>query len=123
MRFPTLVLTLAFAAAASVPAAAQAPTVANCPVFPANNVWNTPVDKLPVDAHSAAYVTTIGVSQPGHADFGSGLWDGGPIGIPFATVPGSQPKIAVTFDYTAAIQSRRTRPSKAAARRPATATC
>src|ERR1700690_1133604 len=99
MRFPTLVLTLAFAGAATFPAAAQGPTITGCPVFPANNVWNTPVDKLPLDAHSAAYVTTIGTSKSGHADFGSGLWDGGPIGIPFATVPGSQPKIAVTFDY------------------------
>jgi hypothetical protein len=34
-----------------------------------------------------------------HADFGSGTWDGGPIGIPYVDVPGSQPKVAVTFDY------------------------
>ena len=99
MRFPTLVLMLALAAAAPFQAAAQAPTVAGCSVFPANNVWNTPVDKLPVDANSAAYVTTIGAAKPGHPDFGSGLWDGGPIGIPFATVPGTQAKVAVTFDY------------------------
>jgi hypothetical protein len=33
------------------------------------------------------------------ADFGSGLWNGGPIGIPFTTVPGSQAKVNVTFDY------------------------
>ena len=99
MRFPTLILMLALAAAGPFSAAAQAPTVAGCPVFPANNVWNTPVDKLPVDANSAAYITTIGASKAGHADFGSGLWDGGPIGIPFATVPGSQAKVAVTFDY------------------------
>ncbi len=99
MRFSTLVLTLTVAAAVPFPGAAQAPAIAACPAFPANNVWNTPVDKLPVDAHSAAYVTTIGASKPGHPDFGSGLWDGGPIGIPFATVPGTQAKVAVTFDY------------------------
>ena len=34
-----------------------------------------------------------------HADFGSGLWDGGPIGIPYVTVPGTQPKVPVTFEY------------------------
>jgi uncharacterized protein (TIGR03437 family) len=99
MRFQTLALTVAWAVALPFFAAAQAPTVAGCPVFPANSVWNTPVPKLPVDANSAAYITTIGASKPGHPDFGSGLWDGGPIGIPFATVPGSQAKVAVTFDY------------------------
>ena len=34
-----------------------------------------------------------------HPDFGSGLWDGGPIGIPFVTVGGSQPKVPVSFEY------------------------
>jgi hypothetical protein len=31
------------------------------------------------------------------ADFGSGLWDNAPIGIPFVVVCGSQAKVAVTF--------------------------
>ena len=34
-----------------------------------------------------------------HADFGSGLWDGGPIGIPFVTVGRKQPRVPVSFDY------------------------
>ena len=68
-------------------------------LFPADNVWNTPVDGLPPDPLSEAYVATIGPSGDVHADFGAGLWDGGPIGIPFATVPGSQPRIPVAFDY------------------------
>jgi hypothetical protein len=34
-----------------------------------------------------------------HPDFGAGMWDGGPIGIPFVTVPGDQPRVSVTFDY------------------------
>jgi len=54
---------------------------------------------LPVDANSAAYVATIGASANVHADFGSGLWDGGPIGIPYVIVPGTQPRVPVTFDY------------------------
>ena len=33
------------------------------------------------------------------ADFGSGLWDGGPIGIPSVVVPATQAKVRVTFDY------------------------
>ena len=76
-----------------------APQVAGCAVFPADNVWNTPVDTLPVDANSDDYVATIGASAHVHADFGSGTWDGGPIGIPYTDVPGSQPKVAVTFEY------------------------
>lgn len=31
-------------------------------------------------------------------DFGSGLYEGRPIGIPFVTVPGTQPKVPITFD-------------------------
>ena len=34
-----------------------------------------------------------------HADFGSGLWDGGPIGIPYVTVPRGQKRVPVSFDY------------------------
>jgi hypothetical protein len=33
------------------------------------------------------------------ADFGSGTWDGGPIGIPFVVVPGSQQRVPVSFEY------------------------
>jgi len=75
------------------------PLINGCAVFPANNVWNAPVDQLPVDANSDRYVATIGPNAPAHPDFGSGLWDGGPIGIPYATVPGTQAKVNVTFDY------------------------
>ena len=75
------------------------PQISTCEVFPANNIWNTPVDTLPVDTNSAQYVATIGANAPGHPDFGSGLYDGQPIGIPYATVPGTQPKVNVTFQY------------------------
>ena len=51
-------------------------------------------------ANSAAYVSTIGTTRTMHPDFGAGLWDGGPIGIPFVTVPApDQPRVSVTFDY------------------------
>lgn len=82
--------------------AAQAapPSVENCQIFPADNVWNVPIDTLPVDSKSAAYVASIGSTSNVHADFGSGLWNGGPIGIPFITVPGSQPKVPITFYYS-----------------------
>jgi hypothetical protein len=70
-----------------------------CSIYPADHVWNTPIDSLPVHANSAALVTTIGAGRTFHADFGSGLWAGGPIGIPFLTVPGTQAKFPATFDY------------------------
>ena len=34
-----------------------------------------------------------------HADFGSGTYDGGPIGIPYVTVPAGQRRVPVSFDY------------------------
>jgi hypothetical protein len=71
----------------------------SCQLFPTDNIWNTPVDTLPVDANSNLYINTIGADGNVHADFGSGLWDGGPIGIPYTTVPGNQPKVDVSFDY------------------------
>lgn len=77
----------------------QAPPLGGCTVLPADNIWNTPIDQLPVSPSSSTYVTTIGAATGVHADFGSGLWDGGPIGIPFIVVPGTQPKYPATFDY------------------------
>jgi hypothetical protein len=74
------------------------PVLDGCPVFPADNIWNTRVDTLPLDANSAAYIATIGAGDNVHADFGSGLWDGGPIGIPYITVPAGQPLVDIVFD-------------------------
>ena len=78
---------------------AAAPSIAGCPVFTDNNVWNAPVDTLPVDPNSQNYTVAIGSGKGVHADFGSGTWDGGPIGIPYTIVNGTQPKVGVIFDY------------------------
>ncbi len=75
------------------------PTLAGCPMFPANNIWNARVDTLPIDPMSNTYINAIGANTTLHPDFGSGLWNGGPIGIPFNLVPGSQPLVPITFDY------------------------
>ncbi len=75
------------------------PVIAGCFIFPANNIWNTRVDTLPVDASSNVYINTIGANTGMHPDFGSGTWNGGPIGIPYATVPTAQPLVAMSFDY------------------------
>ena len=68
-------------------------------MFPADSHWHADVSRLPVHPKSATYVGSVGASRGLKADFGSGLWDGGPIGIPYTTVPGTQPKVAVSFDY------------------------
>lgn len=80
-------------------AAALTPTLAGCPVFPADNAWNRRVDQLPVARDSARLIRSIGLDAHFHADFGSGRWDGGPIGIPYIVVGGDQPRVSVTFDY------------------------
>ena len=81
-------------------AAPSAPKVGGCLVFPASNVWNRPVDTLPVAGDSAALIRSIGLDAAMHADFGSGLYDGSRIGIPYAVVRGkSTPKSRVRFDY------------------------
>jgi hypothetical protein len=97
-------LTAAFTAAVALalPATpAQGATVGGCPVFPPGNPWNQRVDSLPLHPNSDAIVRSIGRDDTMHADFGSGRWAGGPIGIPFVTVPGSQPKVPVSFQYAA----------------------
>jgi hypothetical protein len=90
----TIVLALGGSASAS-----RLPQAPECPVFPASNAWNQRVDRLPVASGSARVVTSIGVADHLHADFGSGLWDGGPIGIPVTVVRGTQPKQRVAFEY------------------------
>jgi hypothetical protein len=79
--------------------AGASPQIAGCPVFPASNPWNQRVDKLPVAPNSAEIIRSIGLDDPVHADFGSGLWEGQPIGIPYNVVSGSEPKVRVRFEY------------------------
>jgi hypothetical protein len=70
-----------------------------CTVLPADNPWNQRVDAAPVASTSA---TLIGAMQPGngfHADFGSGTYDGGPIGIPLTVVGKDQKRVPVRFEY------------------------
>lgn len=73
--------------------------IGGCPVLPSNNIWNTRVDTLPVLSNSSAMVNTIGANRGFHADFGSGTWDGGPIGIPFITVTSGQPSYPASFRW------------------------
>ena len=75
---------------------AMAQSVGGCALFPANNVWNTPIDTLPVHPNSAAFVNTMGAAKGLHPDFSAA----GSYGIPYIVVPGTQPKVQVTFQYS-----------------------
>jgi hypothetical protein len=76
------------------------PKVAGCPVFPASSPWNERVDTLPVAKGSATMIRSIGLDTSVHADFGSGLYDGSRIGIPYVVVHGAEtPKSKVSFEY------------------------
>ena len=69
-------------------------------MFPENNYWHADVSRLPLHASSAAWVNNIGASSHVHADLGSGLWDGGPIGIPWTSVGPGQPRVPMIFGYS-----------------------
>jgi hypothetical protein len=95
-----LAVVAALTLAAGVPAAgAPSLTTSGCPLFPPDNIWHADVSRLPVHPRSGAYLTAMGRGAGIHADFGSGTWEGGPIGIPYTVVPASQPKVPVRFGY------------------------
>ena len=88
--------------------AAPGATLANCPVFPASNVWNTDISKLPVDSRSAAWLRSMdSASTYLHPDFGPS--GGYPYGIPYNVVSSAHAMVRVHFQY-ASESDRRTYP-------------
>ena len=75
------------------------PAISDCLIFPEDNIWNTRVDHMPVDPNSDVYIETIGTDNRLKGDFGSGLWQGNPIGIPYNLVTNATPLSSVIFDY------------------------
>ncbi|MCC6245482.1 MAG: Ig-like domain-containing protein [Gemmatimonadaceae bacterium] len=67
-------------------------------LFPDNNPWNQPVDTAQVDPNSAAIIANIGATRAFHPDFGAN-WNGGPFGIPYVVVSGTQARVPVSFEY------------------------
>jgi hypothetical protein len=67
-------------------------------VFPADNPWNQDISSRPVDPVSERILRRIGLEKPLHPDFGT-VYQGAPNGIPFVVVPGTQPKVPVSFRY------------------------
>jgi hypothetical protein len=68
------------------------PVIGGCPVFPADNPWNQDVSRAPVDS-SHDYIGSLG-SMTLWPDFGGN----GQYGIPYVSVPSSEPLVPVSFD-------------------------
>ncbi|HKE28327.1 MAG TPA: malectin domain-containing carbohydrate-binding protein, partial [Bryobacteraceae bacterium] len=70
-------------------------SIAGCQILPANNVWNTRVDTLPLDPNSDTYVANIGPSANLFPDFWSI-----PGGMFLNVVSAGQPRVPVTVDQS-----------------------
>jgi hypothetical protein len=80
-------------------AAAPVPQAPHCRLPPRGFTLERRVDRLPVAPDSSAIVASIGSAAPVHADFGSGLYQGRPIGIPFDVVSRRTRRVRVRFTY------------------------
>lgn len=102
LRLPILIASIvAFSGAISPALAAGGQLLpgTHCQVFPPDNVWNTPVDGLPVDPHSSDWLAHMAAGSTDlHPDFGPG---GGasPYGFPVQiTAPGPR-LVKVHFQF------------------------
>ena len=71
--------------------AQSVPMIAGCHVFPEDNIWNQPVDTLPVDKSSALYIQTIGSNSQLHPDSDQGYGMAPPLAFPLLTYPAASP--------------------------------
>ena len=70
----------------------------NITIFPASHPLNTDISSASLDSRSAAIIALLATGNPHiKADFGAGLYDGAPIGIPYSVVCNSQPKVPILF--------------------------
>ena len=99
--FRTAFLALALLAAAAAGPVANGPLPGPFPLFPATNWWNLDISSAPVDPNSAAFLTFVGLTRGMHPDFGGDVSAGSVqiYGFPYAVVDGTQPKVAVQFQY------------------------
>ncbi len=65
-------------------------------LFPVDNSWNKDISLSPIDPNNNGIIAQIATTGL-HNDFGSGLWEGAPMGIPYTVVCGNQPKTAITY--------------------------
>jgi hypothetical protein len=65
--------------------------------FPLGNLWSQDISSAPVDANSSAIINFIGSGIGLHPDFGSGLYNGSSIGIPYLVVGSQQGPVPIVF--------------------------
>jgi hypothetical protein len=71
---------------------AGSPVIGGCPIFPKDSPWNTDISQAPVDT-SHDYIGALG-SMVLWPDFGGD----GEYGIPYVSVPLTQPLVPIAFD-------------------------
>ena len=98
----TLFANLATAAEPPSPASTTSPALktdaGELAIFPADNPWNQPIDKLPLHPNSDKFIASIGAGKPLHPDFGT-VFNGAPSGIPFCIAAKNQKRVPVKFEY------------------------
>lgn len=85
-------------ATASATSPTTPPSIGGCQVYPSDSIFNRDISDLPGNPNSP-YLASIGLSTGLHPDFGAGLYNGEPMGIPYTTVPSTQPFVPISFDY------------------------
>jgi hypothetical protein len=67
-------------------------------LLPPDSPWHKDISNERVDRNSARILARVGLEKPLRADFGP-VWEGTPMGIQYVVVPGTQPRVPVTFKY------------------------
>lgn len=62
-----------------------------------NSLWNADISSAQVDSNSDNIINSIGPSTTLHPDFGSGLYQGSTIGIPYQVVSGGQARVSILY--------------------------
>jgi hypothetical protein len=86
--------------ASGVAVGGPVPTIGGCPIFPADNPWNTRIDdatKFPVHPMWSTYQAKMNLSTHLHPDWGN--WSTDHYGIPWEVVPSTQAGVPMTFQY------------------------
>ncbi len=65
-------------------------------LFPADNPWNSDISASAVDPYNDGIIAQFSTTGL-HNDFGSGTWEGAPIGIPYVIVCGNQAKATINY--------------------------
>jgi len=71
----------------------SSPVEFGCPILPPKDALNEEIAKAPVNANSAKYIASIGLTAHLHPDFGTNPT----YGIPYAVVGPRQPKVPISF--------------------------